>query len=146
MKVHVYNQDQVRVLRPYADAVVISITTPGRWQLLKKGWESVLRIKFLTGTNPPEPEPARNGGQIKRPLTVFNTEIAEEIIAFCLINQNKDFVVHCASGLHRSMAVAAFIRDALGAELVRHVRDDGWFSENDSMYQMLMEHCKGIFS
>lgn len=146
MIVHVRNQEQMIALAPVAGTVIISITNPAQAAAIQEGWDAVLRLKFLSGTTPPEPEPPREGFPDfdPKPLTVFNTEIATEIGMFCLMNQNKDFVVHCAAGLHRSIAVASFIRDVFGAEMVRHVPDDGWDWENDSMYQMLMEHCRGI--
>lgn len=147
MIVHVYNQDQVRVLDPIAGTVVISITGPAQWQLLREGWEAVLRLKFLTGTTPPEPEPSREGFPdfMPKPRTVFNKGIAREIDGFCLANHNKDFVVHCVAGLHRSVSVAAYIQDVFGAEMLLHVPSDGWDYANCPMYQMLMEPYKGIY-
>jgi len=139
---------QVCALTPIAGTVVISITHPGQATALQEGWDAVLRVKFLSGTIQPKPDPPRGSfpGRKPKPLALFNKEIAREIDGFCLTHHNKDFIVHCFAGLHRSISIAAYIRDVFGAEMVRHVPDDGWDWENDSMYQMMMEPYKGIFS
>jgi predicted protein tyrosine phosphatase len=147
MIVHVHNQQQVCALTPIADTVVISITNPAQAAALQEGWEAVLRVKFLTGTIQPKPDPPRKNfpGWKPKHQPCFNEGIAREIDGFCLAHHNKDFVVHCYAGLHRSIAVAAYIQDVFGAEMVRHVPSDGWDYENDSMYQMMMKPYEGIF-
>jgi predicted protein tyrosine phosphatase len=147
MLVHVHSEQQVCALAPIAGTVVISITNPAQAAALQEGWEAVLRVKFLSGTIQPKPDPPRKNfpGWKPKYQPCFNEGIAREIDGFCLAHHNKDFVVHCYAGLHRSIAIAAYIQDVFGAEMVRHVPSDGFDYAADSMYQMMMKPYEGIF-
>ncbi len=143
MFVHIHNQDQACALSPIKNTVVISICNPGHTAPLLEGWDAVLRIKFHGADHVGKADPPRGSypGALPPRLTHFDEHLAREIDGFVHANHNKNFVVHCKAGLHRSLAVGAYIQNVFGAEMVLHTQDalaDVSLYENDRVYQLLM--------
>lgn len=116
MRVDVYSRDQVKGLKPTPNTVVISITCPADPCPLKEGWEDILRLEFHDVALPPQELPPDLADRV----ILFDEEMAAQIRHFVRQHQDRDFVIHCAAGVSRSVAVGTYLRDAHGADLRLH--------------------------
>lgn len=73
-----------------------------------------LSSKVLTVRFPDITAKLEYKGNLLLPISV---ETALKIINFVNINQDKNFIIHCAAGISRSAAVALFINREYGHEL-----------------------------
>ncbi len=87
----------VQANTPPGDAVLISITDPGREAALPSGYLEVLRLQF----HDCDPEAAALGPE----AAPFREEQAERIWRFARRHRGRNIVVHCAAGVSRSRAV-----------------------------------------
>lgn len=113
-KIQVFNRQQAIELAPDPETVVISITDPGDIAPLRTGWGSILRLQFHDAVEEDELRGLEE-------LTMFDDAHVSQIVEF--IEKNRDrqsFMVHCAAGISRSVAVGMFIRDCIGGELRLH--------------------------
>jgi len=119
MFVNVYNQDQACELEPIEGTAMVSITSPGQPAPLKEGWDPLLRVEFHDIVIPRAEMPVLvdpiSGG-----VVLFDEEIAEQIDAFCWKHKRLNFIIHCAAGQSRSVAVAMFLKDIYKAEVILH--------------------------
>lgn len=148
MQVHVLSQEKAVVLTPEDNTVVISITNPGHTAALLEGWDAVLRVKFHGMNHVPKPDPPRKGfpGYIPKVqhIILFDEVHREQIDGFAHANHNKNFIVHCNAGLHRSVSVACYLRDVFGHELDLLAEPEDL--DIDPVYLMLMRPYEGILS
>lgn len=145
MIVHVHNQEQVCALAPIAGTAVISICNPGYTAPLLEGWDAVLRMKFHGQHTLPKDDPPRGSfpGKKAPRIVLFDESMAREIDGFCHANHDKDFVVHCKGGLHRSVAVGVYLQEVFGAEMFLHAAEAALYEDN-LVYQLLMRPYKGM--
>ena len=110
--IHVYSRKQMLELEP-RPAVVISIAKPGERINLDK-WENVHYFDF---DDIEEREAALD--PMLRPFTM---DMAREIVQIMEDHkaQDIDFIVHCAAGVSRSMAVGVFIAEETRRDLATH--------------------------
>jgi len=80
-----------------ADAVLVSITDPGREAALPCGYLDVLRLQFQDC----DPEAAVLGPE----AVPMRSEQADRIWLFARRHRGRNFVVHCAAGVSRSRGV-----------------------------------------
>jgi predicted protein tyrosine phosphatase len=113
VRVDVYSRTNACGLDPTPNTVVISICCPGDPCTLKEGWEDVLRLEFHDVVRIPQ-------GLADGDIIAFNIDHADQIHAFIEKHEGKDFMVHCAAGLSRSVAVGSFMREVHGADLHLH--------------------------
>jgi predicted protein tyrosine phosphatase len=120
MKVDVYSREHACALEPTPNTVVISITDPPMGPLpvlsgtdapLKAGWDDILRLQFHDVVRIP------SGMQ---DVVVFCIADADVIHAFIAKYPDKDYMIHCAAGVSRSVAVGSFMREIHDADLHLH--------------------------
>jgi len=112
MRIDVYNRTQAERLEPRHDAVVISISIPGKPAMLRHGWADVLRLEFHDIMEQWEVD--------TEGLTIFTPEMAAQVQRFAELHKAFDFVVHCHAGFSRSVAVGIYLRDVYEGELHTH--------------------------
>ena len=119
MKINVYSRQQILALEPQPDTAVISISGPNDPAPFGKGWGPMLRVKFHDIVIPRAEMPVMveiDGG----PVVLFDEEMAAQIDAFAWEHKDKNFAVHCAAGVSRSVAVGLFLQDVFEGELKLH--------------------------
>jgi len=121
--IHVWSRKQVEAMGPSpllpvpVDAVLISITTPGREPFDNRGrWRRVLKLAFDDST----PEGAAASADAWAEHRLFNWEQARLIIDFVEQNLHCDWHVHCDAGKSRSVGVAYYLARRHGRELKIH--------------------------
>lgn len=119
MLIDVYSRQQILKVDPQPDVAVISISGPADPAPLKEGWGPILRVEFHDVVIPRDEMPAMveiDGGSI----VLFDEEIAARIDAFAWEHKDKDFAVHCAAGVSRSVAVGLFLKEIFRGDLYLH--------------------------
>ena len=116
-------------IRPRRETMLISITTPGdRDAIIPDGYHSVLRLQmddlYEEVTGDPvgsHPDVGVDGNPVLwHDLRMPDGNHALKIMGF-LCAKNYDahhLIVHCHAGISRSAAVAQFVADRFGAELI----------------------------
>ncbi len=115
MLIDVYSRQQILLLDPQPDVAVISISAPAEPAPLKEGWGPILRVEFHDIVNPHD-ETEING----QPIIMFDEEMAARVDAFAWEHKDKDFAVHCAAGVSRSVAVGLFLKEIFKGDLHLH--------------------------
>jgi predicted protein tyrosine phosphatase len=87
----------VQANQPPADAVVVSITDPGREAAFPAGYLDVLRLQFQDC----DPQAVALGPE----AMPMRPNQADRIWAFARRHRGRNIVVHCAAGVSRSRAV-----------------------------------------
>jgi len=100
----------------------------------KPGWEDVLELSFDDVTGP------MVWSEAGRAITASpaTLEHADKILDFVEKDPDADYAVHCAAGISRSMAVAAFISRVLGHRLVLRGGSDHEETGNPLVYSLLI--------
>ena len=118
MKVHVHSRRQVEKLPARPGVAVVSINNSHDSPVNLYGtWEAVLRLSFDDIIEERHEEYGRG-------YVLFSEEVAHTVVSFVRAHQNFDFVVHCAAGISRSVAVGMFISQLYEAELKTHATPD----------------------
>jgi predicted protein tyrosine phosphatase len=119
MQIDVYSRQQILKLDPQPDVAVISISGPADPTPLKEGWGPLLRVEFHDVVIPRAEMPVMVDPNFGR-VVLFDEEIAEQIDAFAWEHKDKNFAVHCAAGVSRSVAVGMFLKEIFEGDLHLH--------------------------
>lgn len=121
MRIDVYSRQQILDLQPDPNVAVISISGPNDPAPFGKGWGPMLRVKFHDIALNPEECRIQGiksiGGE---PIVLFDEEMAKRIDTFAWEHKDKDFAVHCAAGISRSVAVGVFLKEIFEGDLHLH--------------------------
>lgn len=123
------------------DAVMISITEPGRDAAIQPGWAAVLRVRFVDAEFDAEmlARLLDRGERIDLARKGFpRREVAEELRTFLASAASMEGVetlmVHCHAGRRRSVAVAKFAAEEYGL-----VSNGGFEGFNRTVYGLLRD-------
>jgi predicted protein tyrosine phosphatase len=119
MQIDVYSRQQILKLDPQPNTAVISISGPADPAPLKEGWGPLLRVEFHDVVIPRAEMPVMVDPNFGR-VVLFDEEIAEQIDAFAWEHKDKNFAVHCAAGVSRSVAVGLFLKEIFEGDLHLH--------------------------
>jgi predicted protein tyrosine phosphatase len=119
MLIDVYSRQQILKLDPQPDVAVISISGPADPAPLKEGWGPILRVEFHDVVIPRDEMPVMVDPNFGR-VVLFDEEIAAQIDAFAWEHKDKNFAVHCAAGVSRSVAVGMFLKEIFEGDLHLH--------------------------
>ena len=111
--VHVYSRKQILELTPRG-AVVISIAKLGERIDLSHWEDKVFYFDF--------DDIEERKAVLDPMLRPFNMEMAHQIWDIIQLHGDSemDFIVHCAAGVSRSVAVGMFIAEETGRKLITH--------------------------
>lgn len=119
MQIDVYSRQQILKLDPQPDTAVISISGPCDEVPFKEGWGPMLRLEFHDVVIPRDEMPVMVDPNFGR-VVLFDEEMAERIDAFAWEHKDKNFAVHCAAGVSRSVAVGMFLKEIFEGDLHLH--------------------------
>lgn len=115
MKVQVYSRRHMKEIEPNAYKCLVSI-----WSKMAlatqsyqdddiplEGWWDALKLEFDDAVE----------DVVEKGLTLFDEEMAKELLAFIEKNRGRDFVIHCDAGMSRSVGVASFMKEAYEYEI-----------------------------
>lgn len=146
MRVDVYNIEHACALEPTPNTVVISITDPSSGPLpvlsgteasLKDGWDDILRLQFHDVVRIPAD---------MEDVVVFCINDADTIHAFIEKHSDKDFMIHCAAGVSRSVAVGSFMREVHDADLHLHEIPSDEFCNSRVRRALMDKYWRAQFS
>ncbi len=134
MKVDVYNREWVAYEEGTPDRVIISITSSDDWPVeLRGNWGDVLRLEF------------HDVIKVMHGCTAFCTGDADAIHAFIEKHPDKDFVIHCAAGLSRSVAVGSFMAEIHGADVTYHQSDNDDIANSRVRRGLMQKYRRQMF-
>ena len=131
---------------PHHNTSMISIAEPGAFDAeIKPGFRSLLRLFFEDADEEwlcvpvgSIPDMAKDGGVlIVRDFLLPDLHHAREVVAFIEDGDFEHLAVHCFAGRSRSAAVAQFVSDRYGAELLLQNHIIGTQYKNNRLYRLL---------
>jgi predicted protein tyrosine phosphatase len=146
MRVDVYNREQIQSVAPGDGDVLISISAPwlhpteeDLFPKVMDGWHDIIRPIFHDVSDV--------GYEHDRRIIVFNDDHADLIQEFTEKNVGRNFSVHCAAGMSRSVAIGLFLRDAHGYDMHLHAVDCEMHANKFILAKLMRKHwinCLGI--
>ena len=131
--------------QPDENTSMVSIIGPGSFEAeIKPGFRTLLKMYFddideesLNVAVGSIPDFADDGELIVNSYLLPDLHHAREIVKFVETGDFEHLIVHCFAGISRSAAVAQFVADRYGADLLLKSYGFGTRHKNNRLYRLL---------